>query len=97
MSYEIAIQQWREGERRLDEAPRDEQRVLLRVTEQIYLELRRRLGGAFSVDELVDLYESGTDWAQQIAMGTATDQPSAWEPRSVGDAAVGRYVSEAGD
>jgi hypothetical protein len=97
VSYEIAIQQWREGERRLEEADRADQRVLLRVSEQIYLELRRRLGGAFSVDELVTLYEAGTDWAQQIAMDVAPEQPFAWDPRTVVDAAFGRYVREAAD
>jgi hypothetical protein len=97
MGFETAIQQWREGERRLDEASGDELRILLRVSEQIYLELRRRLGSAFTTDELVELYEAGTDWAQQIAMGTAPDHPFAWDPRTVVDGAFARYLREAGD
>ena len=97
MGYATAIQQWRDGQRRLDEAARDEVRVLDRVVEQIYQELRRRLGSAFSVDELVALYEDGTDWAQQIAMQTAPEHPFAWEPRTVVDGAFGRYVREASD
>jgi hypothetical protein len=97
MGYETAIQQWREGRRRLQEAPREELRVLDRVVEQIYQELRRRLGSAFTVDELVDLYESGTEWAQQVAMQVAPEDPFAWEPRTVVDGAFARYVREASD
>lgn len=97
MSFETAIQQWREGQRRLEDAPREQHRVLDRVVEEIFLELRRRLGSAFTVEELVDLYESGTEWAQQVAMQTAPDQPFAWEPRTVVDGAFGRYVREASD
>lgn len=100
MSFETAGQQWREGLRRLAEVGgRDgsEQRVLDRVSQAIYEELRRRLGSAFSVDELVALYEDGTEWAQRIAMDVAPEHPSAWEPRTVVDAAFGRYVREAAD
>ena len=100
MGYETAIFQWREGSRRLDEAgtgDRDQLRVLLRVHEQIYLELRRRLGSSFTVDELVELYEDGTDWAQQVATETAPEHPFAWEPRTVVDAAFARYLREASD
>jgi hypothetical protein len=97
MGFETAIQQWRAGEKRLNEASGDELRILMRVSEQIYLELRRRLGSAFTTDELVDLYESGTDWAQQIAMGTAPDYPFAWDPRTVVDGAFARYLREASD
>lgn len=97
MGYETAIQQWRDGQRRLQEASRDEVRLLDRVAERIYQELRRRLGSAFLVDELVDLYESGTEWAQQIAMQVAPDHPFAWEPRIVVDGAFARYVREASD
>jgi hypothetical protein len=97
MGYETAIQQWREGARRLDEAPLEQLRILDRVAERIYQELRRRLGSAFSVDELVALYEDGTGWAQQLAMQAAPDHPWAWEPRIVVDGAFARYVREATD
>ena len=97
MGYETAIYQWREGERRLEEASREDLRVLLRVHEQVYLELRRRLGSAFTVDELVEHYEEDTDWAQQIAMETAPEHPFAWDPRTVVDSAFARYLREATD
>ncbi len=97
MGYESAIQQWREGERRLDVAAREELRVLDRVVERIYAELRRRLGSVFTTDELVGLYENGTEWAQQIAVQVAPEHPSAWEPRTVVDGAFARYLREATD
>ena len=97
MSYETARQQWQEGARRLDEAPKERLRTYTRVTEAIYFELRRRLGSTFTIDELVDLYEDGTLWAQELAMQTARDDPWAWEPRIVVDAAFARYVREASD
>lgn len=97
MGYETATHQWREGARRLDEAPREELRVLDRVVEAIYQELRRRLGSAFTTDELVALYEGGTPWAEQLAMDVARDDPWAWEPRIVVDAAFARYLREAAD
>ncbi|MFL5846303.1 MAG: hypothetical protein ACJ762_16575 [Solirubrobacteraceae bacterium] len=71
--------------------------MLDRVEEQVYLELRRRLGSAFAIDELVALYERGTSWAEQIAMGVAPDHPFAWDPRIAVDSAFGRYVREASD
>src|SRR4051794_27449747 len=91
------MQLWREGSRRLEAAPREQRRILDRVTERIYAELRRRLGSAFSVDELVDLYEAGTEWTQHIAMTAAPEDPWAWEPRTVVDGTFARYVREAAD
>jgi hypothetical protein len=97
LSYTATMQQWREGARRLEDAPREQRRILDRVTERIYSELRRRLGSSFSIDELVDLYEEGTDWALQLAMSAAPGDPWAWEPRIVVDGAFAQYVREATD
>ena len=97
MSFETAVAQWDEGLRRLAVAPEDEQRVLERVTQAIQAELRRRLGGAFTVDELVELYEQGTDWTTDIAVSTAPEDPYAWDVRTVADAAFGRYLRSASD
>src|SRR5206468_1902225 len=94
---DAAIQQWREGERRLDRAERAEARVLERVTQRIYEDLRRRLGGAFSVDELVGLYAEGTAWAEDLAKQVAPADPWAWDARTVVDGAFARYVREASD
>lgn len=97
MSFETALAQWDEGLRRLSDAPADEQRVLERVTQAVQAALRRRLGGTFTVDELVDLYEQGTDWTVDVAVSTAPEDPYAWDVRTVADAAFGRYLRSASD
>lgn len=97
MSFETALAQWDEGLRRLSDAPADEQRMLERVTQAVQAALRRRLGGTFTVDELVDLYEQGTDWTVDVAVSTAPEDPYAWDVRTVADAAFGRYLRSASD
>jgi hypothetical protein len=96
-SFENAVAQWQEGLRRLADAPPDERRMLERVTTAVEAELRRRLGGAFTTDELVDLYDQGTDWVTDLAVSVAPDDPYAWDVRTVGDAAFGRYLRSATD
>jgi hypothetical protein len=95
--FENAIYQWRQGERRLAQAPPERAVLLGRVTETLVAELRRRLGGRFSSDELVDLYGRGTAWCLQTAMTVAPDDPWAWDSGVVVDAAFARYLREAGD
>jgi hypothetical protein len=97
MSFETAIHQWRDGERRLDDAPPEQRPALERVTTAIQRELRRRLGGAFTTDELADLYDAGTDWTLDLAAAVAPGAPFAWDARIVADAAFARYVREATD
>jgi hypothetical protein len=98
MGFETAIHQWREGERRLAAADPSQARALEVVTERIVAELRRRLGGAFTTDELVELYErQGTAWCLDLAVSTAPAAPWAWDARTVADAAFARYLREAAD
>ena len=97
MSYENAVYQWRQGERRLRAAPGERRALLERVTEALVAELRRRLGGRFATDELVELYQAGTAWCLQTAMTVAPEQPWAWDSGVVVDAAFARYVREAAD
>ena len=97
MTFETALAQWEEGLRRLAAAPPEEQRMLERVTHAIEAELRRRLGGRFTAQELADLYDRGTDWTTDIAVSVAPEDPYAWDVRTVGDAAFGRYLREATD
>ena len=89
--------QWQDGLRRLAEAPPEQRRMLERVSQAIEAELRRRLGGSFSSDELAGLYEAGTDWAADIAVSIAPEDPYAWDIRTVADAAFGRYLRGASD
>lgn len=97
MPFENAIYQWRQGERRLARAPAERRALLERVTEALVCELRRRLGGRFSAEELVELYERGTGWCLQVAMKLAPEDPWAWEAGVVVDGAFARYLREAAD
>ncbi len=98
MDPELLIGLWREGERRLALAAPSEQRALERVRDEIVLELRRRLGGPFTTDELAALYlEQGTDWCFAIAMNVAPNEPAAWDLTTVAGAAFARYVRQAAD
>jgi hypothetical protein len=96
--FDTAMDQWQAGLRRLSEAPPEQRATLERVTRGVEDELRRRLGGPFMADELVELYDrDGTGWCTDLAVQLAPDRPYAWDERIVGDAAFGRYVREAGD
>ncbi len=97
MPFENAIYQWQQGERRLRAAPPERRSLQERVTAALVAELRRRLGGRFSSEELAQLYERGTAWCLQLAMKVAPDDPWAWEAGVVVDAAFGRYLREAAD
>jgi hypothetical protein len=95
--FETALEQWQAGLRRLEDAPFDERPILEVVTRKVHEELRRRLGGAFTTDELAELYDAGTGWITDVAVAAAPDAPFAWDVRIVGDAAFGRYLRSAVD
>jgi hypothetical protein len=95
--FENAIYQWQQGERRLGRSAPERVALLERVTGALVAELRRRLGGRFSSEELVELYERGTAWCLQVAMEEAPEDPWAWDSAVVVDAAFGRYLREATD
>jgi hypothetical protein len=97
VSFQSAIYQWQQGERRLAAAPPDRARALERVRDGLVAELRRRLGGGFTADELAALYDAGTSWCLQVAMRIAPEQPWAWDAGVVIDAAFNRYLREAAD
>jgi len=83
--------------RRLDEAYPEQAATLERVTRAVNAELRRKLGGPFTLDELADLYDVGTGWCTDLAVEIAPDEPFAWDARIVADAAFGRYQRAAVD
>jgi hypothetical protein len=97
VAFENAIYQWRQGERRLKDAPPERTAVLERVVGALVEELRRRLGGRFSSQELVELYAEAGPWSLRLAMKTAPGEPWAWEAGVVVDAAFARYLREAAD
>jgi hypothetical protein len=95
--FENAINQWREGERRLSRASPEQSNLLQRIADTLVVELRKRLGGRFSAEELAELYGRGTSWCLQLAMEIAPEDPWAWDSRTVVDAAFARYLREAVD
>ena len=90
MSYAIenALDQWEQGEQRVREEPRLEDAVTV-----VLEELRRRLGSAFEIGELAELYGSDTDWAHDLAgtRNAGTDISFAV------DSAFNRYARQATD
>lgn len=94
MSYglENALDQWQHGERMLGEAPPGEEHDLERAVAAVLEELRRRLGSAFLVSELVELYAGGTDWADACAQRAAGASTT-----TAVDAAFHRYARQATD
>ena len=97
MRYDDAIGLWRDGERRLSRAEPDTRALLQRVTDALVSELRRRLGGPFTTQELARLYSEGTDWCFEVAARVAPGEPSAWDMSTVAGAAFARFAREASD
>ncbi len=96
--FEDVVGLWEEGQRRLREADPSLRPALERVVDAIVDELRRRLGGAFTAQELADFYaDRGTDWCFDVAMRAAPTTPEAWDLTTVGGAAYARYLRGASD
>jgi hypothetical protein len=95
--FDNAIYEWQQGERRLARAPAERHPLLQRITDTLVVELRKRLGGRFPAEELMELYGRGTSWCLQLAMDIAPEDPWAWDSRVVIDAAFARYLHEAVD
>jgi hypothetical protein len=96
--YEDLIGLWQEGQRRMAAAEPADRAAMERVTDEIVVALRRRLGGPFTVQELANLYvEQGTDWCFDIAVRVAPSRPAAWDMPTVAGAAFARYAREAAD
>lgn len=98
VAFEDLLGLWQEGQRRLAESEPADRPVLERVIDALVGELRRRLGGPFTTDELARLYlEQGTDWCFDIAARVAPDNPAAWDLSTVANAAFARFVRTATD
>jgi hypothetical protein len=96
--FDEVIGLWREGQRRLAEADPRHRPVLEQVTDEVVDELRRRIGGIFTTDELARYYgEAGTDWIFDLATRVAPADPEAWDVTTVAGAAFARYLREASD
>jgi hypothetical protein len=98
VSFEDVIDMWREGDRRLSEAEPPVRPAMDRVVDALVDELRRKLGGPFTSDELARLYAAqGTDWAFDVATRVAPRTPEAWDMATVAGAAFARYLRAAVD
>jgi hypothetical protein len=98
LDAEQLIGLWREGEQRLAQADPAQRPALERVRDEIVDELRRRLGGPFTANELARLYlRDGTEWCFEIARRVAPADPSAWDVPTVSGAAFARYLRSASD
>jgi hypothetical protein len=96
--FETLIGLWQDGQRQMARADPADRTAMERVTEELVAELRRRLGGPFTVQELARLYaEQGTDWCFDVAVRIAPGRPAAWDLTTVAGAAFARYAREAID
>ncbi len=97
-TFEEVIGLWREGQRRLIHSPPAVRRVLEHVVDAVVDELRRRLGGPFTAEELAQLYlRGGTDWCFDIATRVAPGEPEAWDLTTIAGASFARYLRESSD
>ncbi len=99
MSYPIenGLYQWEEGWRSYQALADDPplRRRADRVVAAVRDELQRRLGPTFRAADLADVYGSGTDWCQQVAL--ETDPGAEIDPTMLADAAFWLYLRVAGD
>ena len=98
MQFDDVFGLWLDGERRLRQADPSDRPAMDRTIDLMVDELRRRLGGPFTVDELAAMYGGqGTDWAFELATRAAPSNPAAWDMPTVAGAAFARYAREAID
>jgi hypothetical protein len=66
-AVELARQQWADGKRRLDDARPNAQRHrrLLAQVEAVTEQLRRRVGGIYTLEELTAAYRDADKWLRQ--------------------------------
>jgi hypothetical protein len=98
-SLEGARDDWQEGYRRYEAAYREEAHPeRLRVQLDLILgELRRRVGGVFSLEELVDVYGDADAWILHLVEEHAATPGWARSVSMVGDAAFYVYARGAVD
>ncbi len=92
-------QQWDDGRRRVEGARGDAPRYA-RLHEQVDLvtvELRRRIGMSFSLDELAGVYAGADDWARALLQDAAPEGSPPPEAALATDAAFHAYARGATD
>jgi hypothetical protein len=96
---ELARQQWRDGNRRLEEARSDgaRYRQLVDGTDRVVDALRRRIGQSFTLDELAAAYRGADVWVLELLEDTDPEGAIPLEPGTVADAAFHAYARGAVD
>jgi hypothetical protein len=98
VTYDELIGLWQDGQRRLSAAEPADRAAMDRVVDELVAQLRRRLGGSFTVNELARLYiEQGTDWCFDVAVRVAPNRPAAWDLSTVAGSAFAAYARQAID
>jgi hypothetical protein len=99
LDLELARQQWRDGNRRLEEARADGNRYrrLVEGTDRVVDALRRRLGQSFTLDELAAAYGGADDWVLELLEESDPEGVVPLEPGTVADAAFHAYARGAVD
>lgn len=96
--FDDVVGLWEEGVRRLRDVEAAERPAVERVIDAAIDELRRRLGGGFSAQDLADYYVAhGVDWCFDIAVRLAPDSPQALDMTTVAGAAFAHYLRSASD
>jgi hypothetical protein len=99
MDIDLARQQWRDGDRRVEAARADRGRYL-RLTRQVdtvVAALRQRVGQIFTLAELADAYDGADVWTGDVLDEADPDEAPATEPGTVADAAFHLYARGAAD
>jgi hypothetical protein len=101
MSVDLARQQWEDGYRRIQGQASDRalHSHLLRQVDVVLAELRRRLGGRFTLAELADEYQGSERWAHEAIENSETGEEPTWARwvSTATDAAFHRYARGAQD
>ena len=99
MTVEGARREWAEGHRRFIRESRDSARaeVLHRQLDAVTNELRRRVGGTFTLAELADTYGGAEGWLLAVVGERAPSKGWARTASLAGDAAFHEYSRGAQD
>ena len=93
--------QWDEGCRRLGQVGPETSRYrhLALLIEAVVAELRRRIGGTFTLADLARAYEGADDWVREVVLDATPPKPRAGirDAALVQDAAFGLYARGAVD
>jgi hypothetical protein len=100
VDVELARQQWKDGQRRLDETRRaDAQRFagLAGQVDVVVAALRGRVGQTFTLSDLADAYEGADEWVRDLLDDEDPERGPVAEAGTVADAAFESYARGATD